>query len=82
VLPLVTGEDTEEATYIWHTNKTRESLRITLGEIEVILRNIKQNGRQTFLEKENINFSRAVNDYSDARKGFVTWKGMLEEKLI
>ncbi|MEO6539814.1 MAG: hypothetical protein ABIN74_02440, partial [Ferruginibacter sp.] len=74
--------DTEEATYIWHADRTRESLRITLGEIEVILRDIKQNGRQTFLEKESNNFSRVVHDYADAKKGFVAWKGMLEEKLV
>lgn len=74
--------DTEEATYIWHADRTRESLRIALGEIEAILRNIKQNGRQTFLEKESNNFSKVVHDYADAKKGFVAWKGVLEEKLI
>ena len=74
--------DSEEATYIWHTDRTRESLRITLGEIESILRDIKQNGRQAFLEKESNNFSRVVHDYADSKKGFVAWKGMLEEKLI
>jgi hypothetical protein len=89
---LLTGEkkyhiiwetlDSEEATYIWHTYRTRESLRVTLGEIEVILRDIKQNGRQTFLGKESNNFSRVVHDYADAKKGFVAWKGVLEEKLV
>ena len=74
--------DSEEATYIWHTDRTRESLRIALEEIEVILRDIKQNGRQVFLEKESNNFSRVVHDYADTKKGFVVWKGMLEEKLM
>ncbi len=73
--------DSEEATYIWHSDKTRESLRITLGEIEVIMKDIKLKGRQTFLEKERNNFTRVVHDYSDVKKGFVTWKGVLEEKL-
>ena len=73
--------DSEEATYIWHTDRRRESLRITLGEIKVILREIKKNGRQAFLEKANIYFSRVVHDYSDPKKGFVAWKGTLEEKL-
>ncbi|MEJ7912502.1 MAG: DEAD/DEAH box helicase family protein [Chitinophagaceae bacterium] len=73
--------DSEEATYIWHSDKTRESLRTTLGEIEVILKDIKLKGRQIFLEEERNNFTRVVHDYSDAKKGFVTWKGMLEEKL-
>ena len=74
--------DSEEATYIWHTDKTKDSLRVTHGEIEGILKDIKQNGRQTFLEKENTNFSRVVHDYSDPKKGFVAWKGLLEEKLV
>jgi hypothetical protein len=74
--------DSEEATYIWHIVRTRESLRIALAEIEVIFRDIKQNGRQTFLEKESNNFSRVVHDYSDAKKGFIALKGMLEEKMI
>jgi hypothetical protein len=92
VLFLVTGEkkyhiiwetlDSEEATYIWHTDRSRESLRNTLGEIENMLRDIKKNGRQAFLERENSNFSRIIHDYSDSKKGFVLWKGMLEEKLI
>ncbi len=73
--------DSEEATYIWHADRTRESLRITLVEIEVILRDIKRNGRQAFLGKESNNFSRVVHDYSDTKKGFVAWKGALEEKL-
>jgi len=74
--------DSEGATYLWHADKTRESLRITLGEIETILRDIKQNGRQTFLEKESNNFSRVVHDYSDVKKGFTAWKGLLEERII
>jgi hypothetical protein len=40
--------DTEDATYIWHTDKTRESLRNKLNEIESILGEIKQHGRQFF----------------------------------
>jgi hypothetical protein len=72
----------EDATYIWHTDKTRESLRNMLNKIENILREIKQHGRQIFLEKESSNFSRIVHDYSEAKKGFVVWKGMLEEILV
>ena len=66
--------DSEEATYIWHADKTRESLRIALGEIEIILRDIKQNGRQTFLEKESNNFSRVVHDYAEQRKDLLPGK--------
>jgi len=46
------------------------------------LKDIKLKGRQTFLETEHNNFIRVVHDYSDAKKGFVYWKGVLEEKLI
>ncbi len=73
--------DSEDAIYIWHTDRTRDSLRITLGEIEIKIRDIKKNGRQTFLEKEDANFSKVVHDYSDPKKGYVAWKGALEEKL-
>jgi superfamily II DNA or RNA helicase len=73
--------DTEDATYIWHTDKTRESLRNKLNEIEGILGEIKQHGRQFFLDKESSNFNRVVHDYSDPKKGFVLWKAVLEEKL-
>ncbi len=74
--------DSEEATYIWHADRTRESLRAALELIEVVLRDIKKNGRQAFLETESSNFSRVVHDYADSKKGFIAWKGILEEKLI
>lgn len=73
--------DTEEATYIWHAIKTREALKKTIEQIETDLFVIQQKGRQNFLEKELDNFSRIVHDYTDAKKGFVTWKGMVEEKI-
>ena len=74
--------DTEEATYIWHAEKTREALRKTLTEIESIIGEIKRNGRQHFLEKETINFSRVLHDYSDTKKGFIVWKGLIEERIV
>jgi hypothetical protein len=74
--------DSEEATYIWHTQKTREALRTAIAEIEIIMNKINRTGRQNFLEKEPNNFSRIVHDYSDAKKGFITWKGVLEERMI
>ena len=73
--------DTEEATYIWHIIKTRESLKKIIAQIETDLSEIQQNGRQNFLEKEPANFSRIVHDYNESKKGFVTWKGMMEEKI-
>lgn len=73
--------DTEEATYIWHSIKTREFLKKNIEQIEIDLSEIQQKGRQNFLEKEQENFSRIVHDYTDPKKGFVTWKGTMEEKL-
>jgi len=73
--------DTEEATYIWHVLKTKEALRTALNEIEIILNIIREAGRQAFIEKDNNNFSRIAHDYSDVKKGFVLWKGLLEERM-
>ena len=74
--------DSEEATYIWHSEKSREALRKTLDEIEEVIIVIKKSGRQEYLKQDHANFSRVLHDYSDAKKGFVTWKGMLEERLM
>ncbi len=74
--------DTEEATYIWHTEKSREALRITLNQIEEIITDIKKSGRKDYLKQEHLNFSRILHDYLDIKKGFITWKGLLEERLV
>ena len=73
--------DSEEATYVWHFEKTMEALRNGLKEIEAILNEIKASSKQDYLKKENNNFSRVMHDYGDAKSGFIMWKGMLEEKL-
>ncbi len=74
--------DREEATYIWHIEKTREALRNALNEIECAINEIKQRGRQNFLQKGQLNFSRIVHDYTNPEKGFIAWKGVLEERII
>jgi len=74
--------DSEEATYIWHIDKTREALRNAFSEIECTINEIKQTGRQSFLQKDQRNFSRIVHDYTNAAKGFIVWKGVLEERII
>ena len=74
--------DTEEATYIWHIENNRYLLQQNLGRINEDLNNIRNNGRQNFLENQPYNFSRILHDYSDERKGFIIWKGLLEERLI
>jgi hypothetical protein len=45
------------------------------------LTQIRNEGRQRFLETNPEDFSRVVHDYSDEKKGFVVWRGVLEERL-
>lgn len=74
--------DTEEATYIWHTDKNKSALIDTIKQIDIELTIIKEKGRQAYLETNPQNFSRIVHDYSDNNKGFIIWKGLLEERII
>ena len=74
--------DTEEATYIWHYDKTAHNLPDILKEINNHLSIIRNLGRQAFLEHAPSNFSRIVHDYSDEKKGFINWKDALEETLV
>ena len=74
--------DTEEATYIWHIPKDKNTLREALKRIDQDLNIIRQHGRQYFLDTQPSAFSRVLHDYSDGRKGFVVWKDLLEERLV
>lgn len=73
--------DTEEATYIWHTEKNKSVLIDTLKQIDTELTTIREKGRQVYLETNPQNFSRIVHDYSDNNKGFIIWKGLLDERM-
>lgn len=73
--------DTEEATYIWHTSKARQTLIETVKYIDQQLNIIRDKGRETFLKTNPENFSRIMHDYSDDNKGFILWKSLLEEQL-
>ncbi len=73
--------DTEEATYIWHTDKSKSVLIDTIKQIDKELNIIREKGRQVYLDTNPQNFSRIVHDYSDNNKGFTVWKGQLEERL-
>ena len=73
--------NSEEATYIWHFEKSMEALRQGLKEIEAILNEIKATSKLDYLRKVHDNFSRVMHDYSDIKTGFTVWKGLLEEKL-
>ena len=74
--------DTEEATYIWHTDKSKTAILEAVKQIDKELNIIKEKGRQAYLETNPQNFSRIVHDYSDNNKGFIIWKGLLEERII
>lgn len=75
--------DTEEATYIWHTDKNRSSLIEAIEIIDKDLQIIREKGRQVYLDGHiPQNFSRILHDYTDPAKGFILWKTMLEERLL
>ncbi len=89
---LLTGEqqyhiiwetlDTEEATYIWHVEKHKATLKTKLKEIDQDLGYIRSNGRQAFIEKSRESFTRIIHDYADMKKGFILWKDQLQSRLV
>jgi superfamily II DNA/RNA helicase len=74
--------DTEEATYIWHVEKNKTTLRNSLKGIDEELGIIRTKGRQAFLENAPAYFTRVLHDYTDSTKGFILWRDMLDERLI
>jgi hypothetical protein len=74
--------DTEEATYIWHIDKSIYELEQGIKRIDGLLGQIRLKGRQQYLETNPDHFSRIVHDYSDDTKGLIIWKDLLEEKLF
>jgi len=73
--------NTEEATYIWHFDNDKKSIPDKLKQVDNYLNNIRNNGRQAFIENPPDNFSRILHDYSADRKGFVIWKDLIEERI-
>ena len=73
--------DTEEATYIWRTQKNKASLIEEVKQIDSQLSIIREKGRQTFLENSPDNFTRIIHDYSDNKKGFIIWKSAIESLI-
>jgi superfamily II DNA or RNA helicase len=73
--------DTEEATYIWHIDKSIDLLRTKLLQIDKEIGYIREKGRQTFIDALPEDFTRIIHDYSEARKGFILWKDQLEERI-
>ncbi len=73
--------NTEEATYIWHFDNDKKYIPDKLKQVDNYLNNIRNNGRQAFIENPPDNFSRILHDYSADRKGFVIWKDLIEERI-
>ena len=73
--------DTEEAIYLWHTDKNKQSLINKVNEIDQQLNVIRNKGRQAFMDTKPNNFSRVPHDYSGGIKGLIIWKDLLEEQI-
>lgn len=74
--------DTEEATYVWHLEKSIQQLGLKIKEIDHLIGQIRTGGRQAYLETNPSDFSRIVHDYSKDQKGFIIWKDQLEARLF
>jgi hypothetical protein len=74
--------DTEEATYIWHTEKNNDDLKRSIKSIDNQLLIIKEKGRQVFLDSNPEGFSKIIHDYFDNSSGLTIWKGLLEERIF
>jgi len=73
--------DTEEATYVWHIEKDPNVLKLTLQELENIIKLIKVQGKTAYINTAEESFTRIYHDYSELVDGFVKWKGDLENYL-
>lgn len=73
--------DTEEATYVWHTDKNLPALKQGARKLEDILNVIKAQGKIAYINSSEEAFRRVYHDYSDLVDGFVKWKAELEQYL-
>jgi hypothetical protein len=74
--------DTAEATYVWHLPHGVGELKATLRDIDGQLNQIRNEGRQKFLESNPVNFRKVLHDYTDGKKGFIVWRDLIEERLF
>lgn len=74
--------DSEEATYIWHTDKNLKSLKLSIQKIEDIINTIKVQGKVAYINTSEDPFRRIFHDYSDLVDGFIKWKGELDSILF
>ncbi len=74
--------DTEEATYIWHTEKNIASLKLKLKQIDLILNTIKVQGKTVYLNERPGDFSTITHDYKSLSDGFIKWKADIDQRLV
>ena len=74
--------DTEEASYMWHIEKSIDKLKDAMQHINNDLNQISIKGRKAFTMNSPSNFSRVIHDYKDQKIGFYNWKAVLETKLF
>lgn len=72
---------TSEATYIWHAEKDKQKLPMIFRKIEEIINLTRIQGKTAYISSNEDKFRRIYHDYSDINKGFVKWKGELENVL-
>lgn len=73
--------DTKEATYLWHVEKSIQALELKFERIQEVINQSKIDGKINYLSSKPEEFTRIYHDYSDPDKGFILWKGMLDEKI-
>ena len=64
--------DTEEATYLWHTDKNNQALTNKIKEIDQQLEIMRNKGRQVFLETNPENFQEYYMTILIKRKGLLS----------
>lgn len=54
---------------------------MNLKQIDNDLNVMRNQGRNAFLDTQSANFTRLIHDYTDDRKGFVSWKAPWSERF-
>lgn len=66
--------DTEEATYIWHFEKSVYELERNTKQVDGLLDQIRTMGKQQYLETNPDHFNRIVHDYTGDHKALLFGK--------
>lgn len=73
--------DSEEATYLWQIPKDIKTLKFEVRKIDHQLNQIRNEGRQKFLESNPQYFHKIMHDYTEDNRGFINWRDQLEALL-